>query len=271
MLAWCKKIRLGVILMKKALILSTILAMLFMIASCGNGLIKEEEYQQFYSDATSLKGKKVQLSGRVYDLEKEDKGSVVQILTDSMNGTGNVLVMLYDKELPVKIGDYVKLKGTIHGMHQGKNVYGDEINAPKVIADEFEISSYQDVLSPTKKEVVVKNALVEQNGVNFTVTKVQFAESETRIYVDVTNGTGSKLTIQNKGAKILQNGKEIPFQKNHFAGYGEVPDTLNAGERVSGILTFPKLDQSNFELTISASSEDSNIKFNEFKIEAKIK
>lgn len=129
----------------------------------------------------------------------------------------------------------------------------------------MEISSYFEVISPTLKEVKTDGLLNSQNGVDISVNKIEFANNETRVYYTVTNNSGSNYCFYYFNMKLIQNGKQYEPESNWEVDYPEVSGDVLNGVTAEGIASFPKIDQSNFDIHFeSGYSSNYELDFTEF-------
>ena len=86
------------------------------------------------------------------------------------------------------------VEGGILGKCEGENLFGDKVTAMKINATKVEKMSYMDVVVPTRLSVEV-NQTITQKKYSLTVEKVEFADTETRIYVKAINDGKSNFNI----------------------------------------------------------------------------
>lgn len=228
--------------------------------------LTDEEISYLYSDPDKYKGKHVNLSGEVFvEPEKDSDGVYVQMYQDPTNNDKNTIIKC-DPDIDVKSGDYIIVDGTIKGRLKGKNLMGVSLEAPFIIASSVKISSYQEVVVPTKKSIDI-NQKKKQYGYEIVLEKVEFAESETRLYVTINNNGSSKFTAWNP--KIIQGKKQYEEQANYEAEYPEIQSDLHPKVSTSGIISFPAIDsKSGFQFNIEAHTDtfDEDIKDYVFEI-----
>lgn len=219
--------------------------------------LSEGEIKEMYTDPDRFIGRTVSLTGKVFsEPDHDSEGIYFQMFTDIKNYDGNTIVAYLVPDFELESDDYVKLTGMVAGKFEGKNAYGGTVTAPQVIATELEKASYADVMAPALKTVTLKDASATQYGYTVAVTKVEFAENETRVYVTVKNGGSDTFNLYSFNTKIVQNGKQYEEEYNYDADYPEVQTDLLPGVTTEGIILFPKLEQKDFQIVLDASSED---------------
>lgn len=219
--------------------------------------LSDAEMKELYTDPDKFKGRTVTLTGKVFsDPEQDENGVYFQIFSDPKNSTGNTIVGYHDKSLEVESDDYVRITGTIEGKFSGTNAFGGSILAAKVSATKVEKISYMDAVSPALKTLTSENTTMTQHGYTVSVTKIEFAETETRFYVTVKNEGKDKFNLYSFNAKIVQDGKQYEEQANYSADYPDVQTGLLPGTTTEGIIAFPKLEQKNLQIVLEARSEN---------------
>ncbi len=227
--------------------------------------VTESEFESMYTDPEKVKGKFVDMVGLVFnEPEKNGETTIVQIYADPANNEKNTIIYC-NENANVKTGDFVKIKGYVGGKIEYKNAFGGILSAPYICTKEIKKSNYKDVVSPTKKEVNYTDKKINQQGYSIEVNKVEFSDIETRVYVTVKNEAKADLDVYTYGSVILQDGKQYQYTENYDAKYQRINDEIKPGITSEGVLVFPKINQSNFELVIEAHSSDYHIDLNEFK------
>lgn len=233
--------------------------------------LSESEIKELYTDPDRFTGRTVSLVGKVFSQpEKDQSGIYFQMFSDAENNEGNTIVAYMDPDFEVEDGDYVKLTGIVQGKFEGSNAYGGTITAAQILATTVEKSSYVDVVSPALKTLTSDNTTLTQHGYSVSLTKIEFAEQETRLYVTVTNGGKDKFNLYSFNAKIVQDGKQYEEQTNYDADYPEVQTDLLPGTTTEGIIVFPKLEQKSLQVVLEASSEDYHEDFEPYSFDISI-
>lgn len=180
---------------------------------------------------------------------------------DPKNNQENILVGTKAGLTP-KDGDFVRVQGTVRGKLDGQNAFGGTVTSVSINANSVTAVNPVDVLAPTKLKVDV-NKTITQNGYSITLKKVEFAESETRAYVQIKNGAQGKVNFYAYEAKAVQNGKQLDQQTNYDTNYPEIQSELLPGITSEGIITFKPLDPSvksaQFIFDGSTKSTDSQV------------
>ena len=219
--------------------------------------LTEAEIDQLYTDPGAFQGRRVTLTGRVFQSPEKD-GNVMyfQIFTDIENSDRNTIIAYQSDESLVAVDDYVRVTGVVQGEDKGYNVFGGMISAPRILADSIEVISYIDAAAPTIKAVEPDGITQDQYGYSITVNKVEFAEQETRIYVTIQNNGSSAFSVYSFNTKIVQNGKQYEEEMNFNADYPEIQTDLQPGVSTEGVIVFPAIDQSDFQIIFEGYSEN---------------
>lgn len=231
--------------------------------------MKDSEIKSLYTTPENFKDYCVEIIGKVFTApEYTDDGVALQMFADHKNSENNTIVYISDKDFEVKDGDYVKIIGIVGEPFEGENAFGGVITAPTVAAREYSVISYQDAVVPTTKSIDV-NQTQTQFGYSITVQKVEYAETETRVYVKVDNQGSEKFSVYSFNTKLTQNGKQYEEQDNWDAEYPEIQTDLLVGNSTEGIIAFPPIADGAFTLIFEGSSDnwDEDIKPYTFNIE----
>lgn len=223
--------------------------------------LTKEEVEQLYTNPNAYKDRSVALSGKVLEIARRKNSIAFQMLGDPTNSKTSTMVAYTDPTVDVKSGDYIKVNGTMISAMQGKS-NGKKVLIPTIIADSLEVVGYIDALSPTIKSVDIQESQILY-GHSITVEKVEFAQTETRIYLTIQNNGKGQFSIFSSQAKIVQNGKQYEYQFNPVANYPEIQMGLLPGATTEGIITFPPLDMCDFKVAF----EDSMVNLYIFDVE----
>lgn len=227
--------------------------------------VNENDIDLVYSDADSYVGKFIELNGIVFsEPEYDEKGTYFQIWADAKNNEKNTIIA-YEGKFDVDSNEYVKIVGYVAGMEEYENTYGAKMQAPVIIATEIEKSNYKDVVVPTLAEKTYTDKIINQYGHEIRVDKVEFADTETRVYITVTNNSDDTFSVFEYSAMIIQNGKQYELDNDYMNDYEELQNDLQSGVSSSGVLVFPKIEQSDFELMLEGMSGNWEIGLTTYK------
>lgn len=230
--------------------------------------MKGEEIKTLYTNPKDYKNYCVEIIGKVFSSpEVDEDGIAFQMWADPEISEKNTMVYVHDTSLELKDGDYVKIVGLVGDPMEGENALGGKVSAVTIRARECTKLSYKDAIAPTVKTVEV-NQTQTQFGYAVTVQKIEFAEKETRVYVKVDNKGSAAFSLYSFNTKLSQNGKQFEEEDNWDADYPEIKTELLPGNSTEGIIVFPVIDQTNFNLMLDGSSDNyrENIKSYQFKI-----
>jgi len=189
------------------------------------------------------------------------RGIVFQVLGTNKN-TKNIYVWLAPEEneqnviiecpanVDVNSGDYISCEGYIKSVSKFKNDFDTVIITPILQSTSIKKITYMEAMRPTLKTVELNNALREQYGYSISVNKVEFSEYETRVYITVKNNGKADFIVYEDLAAIVQNGKQYDTQYNRDADYEEIAYEIIVGASSSGVITFPAIEQSDFQFII---------------------
>ena len=232
------------------------------------GFISGSDLSAAFTDIDRYKGYDTAYYGQVFSIENDGTNTYFQIWQDYANMNNNTIVMCAGVP-DISENDYVYVEGRILGKVEGENAFGGKVTAMKINATKVQKMSYKDVVVPTRLSVDV-NETITQKKYSLTVEKVEFADTETRVYMKAANNGKAEFSIYTYSAKVKQ-GKKQYEQKNNFdADYKSLPSELMKDAEDDGIILFPALEQKDFTLIIEGSSDDWDEKIKPFKFSIKI-
>lgn len=271
-------------LIKKVGYLSIIVMLILSLSGCGSSpsttspsasnkesakeLMTNDKFEQLAGDPDKYKGDPVELTGKVFnDVETKDGVTAFQMWQDPKNNKGNVVVYSKASMIP-KDDDYVKVKGTVKGKLEGKNGFGATITAVALNIESVEKINAMDILAPTKLKVDI-NKIATQNGFTLTLQKIEFADTETRIYLQAKNEAKGKVNLYKYSVKAVQNGKQFETSTNYEAKYPELQSELLPGVTSEGVITFKPLDPNikSAQFFFEGSFDDYKIRFEPVKMD----
>lgn len=214
-----------------------------------------------YTNADEYLGYYVSIKGKVFqNLGDNGETKGVQIWIDPENYEQNMMIH-YTTDVAVKDGDYIICTGYIKEIHEYTNTYGTELSVPLVYSTDLRSASYIEVMAPTVSTIAPKNLTYEKYGYSITVDKVEYAESETRLYLTVSNNGNATLYVDADSSVIVQDGKQFNTEINFEANYKEIPYNLSKGTTASGVVVFPAIGDGKFEYVIELHSDNVKERF----------
>lgn len=231
--------------------------------------VPESEIEYVYSNPEKYEGRKVTLKGQVSDsVEKTENGISFTIYANPSSIKNSAKIYTDNSELNIKDDDYVIVEGIVV-----ESSYGEGFNMDDVVikADKVTKSNYIDVVEPTQVKYKIKKT-INQNGYKVTLSKVELAKNETRVYLKVKNNGRAKFALHTFNAKIIQGHKQYDQKLNYSANYKELPGDIEKGITAKGIITFPRIkEKKNFKLKIEPYSHDWNEKLTDYVFNVHIK
>lgn len=203
--------------------------------------VSETEIENVYANPDAYKDKYIKLAGIVFgEPDIDNDVTYFQMYADAKNYEKNTVVVFYGN-IDISAEDYVLIDGVITGSTSYQNMMGATITTLKIVTDSIEKSNYIDCCSPTIKTMDV-NKTIEQKGYTVTLEKVEFSETETRLYISVNNSGSDNFSLSDYNIKVVQNGKQYENQYNYDAEYPSLQTDLIPGTTTSGVVSFPPLD-----------------------------
>lgn len=197
--------------------------------------------KQLTDDPGAYKCKVITLSGQIFNTEKKDGKNAWQVWTDPENSENGILVY-YDKSSSLSNNDYITFTGRVGSELTGQNAFGGDVGAPTIKASSVQKVTRDEAVAPALK-TVTPHAVQTISGVAVTVTKIEFAASETRVYVQVNNDSSSTASLYDFDTKIVQSGSQVK-SKDVFDSdsSSELPSDIVAHTTEKGEMYFQKAD-----------------------------
>ena len=236
------------------------------------GVVAQEEFDHMYSNPKDYKGYEVEFTGQVFvEPERDEEGTYLQVYAKPEDYEQNVLVAFNESDFDVKIDDYVKIAGIVEDEFEGENMMGGAVNAPLVEANAIEVVDYITAVSPTVKEIEVDETM-DQHGMEVNVQKIEIAEEETRVYINVANNTDDTVYFDTYSTKLVTGSNQLESTDNFESDLPEVQYDILSGVESEGVLTFPAIDENTDSLTLHAEghSDDYELDFDPFVFEVEI-
>ncbi len=232
--------------------------------------LTEDEIQSLYSDPEKYKGRHIRISGVVSSFPETDGIGVYFQISQSAASYEKLTYVEYYGEQDVKRGDYIVVDGEVYDKYEGINLSGS-INLPSIISDRIEISTYQEALSPTEKEIGVNEAQ-KQYGYEIKIEKIEFSPIETRVYITINNDGNSKFYAYPFNMRILQGRSQYEYQNNLEAAYPKLQTELLPGASTIGVVCFPAISQTDdFKIYIEGKSQNWKEEIEEYIFDIKVK
>ncbi len=227
--------------------------------------ISDEDIDIAYSNPDLYSGKYIRISGKVFgEPEFEEEDVYFQMYGDPVNLKKNTIVKAKKPNFDIREGTYVYIEGEMAGAQEYQNAFGGTLSAMVINAESISESSYVEIMSPTLKEFQV-DSTIEQYGYSITLEKVECSETETRLYLKVSNNGSEKFSVYSFDSNIIQGNTQYEEQQNYEADYPEVQTDLLVGAETYGIITFPPIDfNSEFQVYIEGASKNWEENFKPF-------
>lgn len=196
-----------------------------------SSLDKSITARQLTENPDGYKCKTVQLTGRIFNTEKQNGSNALQVWTNPDKSEGNVIVY-YVGSTSLGNDDYVSFTGVVGGQISGQNAFGGTVAAPAVKASSIKKISRDDAVAPALK-IISPNQSQSNDGLIITVKKVEFASSETRVYLTVKNDGPANANFYSFDLKLVQAGSQIK-DKSIFEGTDDIPSEILPNTSESG-------------------------------------
>lgn len=217
----------------------------------------------------AFKGERVALVGKVFTEPEYDKtGVAMQMWADAAHGEGNTIVYFSDPNFDVKTDDYVRVTGTIGDQFKGENAMGGEVTAATINADSAKVVDAL-AAAPQAVRTVSVGKRVAQYGISITVHKVEYADTETRVYVTFANSSSAKASIYSYSAKAIQGSRPYSVDQG-LTEYPQPESDLLPKTKTSGVVVFkPMKPDKATRFVFEGYSENYNITLKPFSVTVK--
>lgn len=230
--------------------------------------VEESQFFKVFTNPSLFKGKRIKIMGRVFTTPEHDAdGIYLQVWANPKYSEWNTVVMCKDTSLNVDTDDYVIIDGVVKDVFKGQNMMGGDVKAPLVVCDTLEVSDYMTVVAPAIETKQVDQT-IDQSGYQITVEKVEFAESETRLYLKVKNDGDEVFNVYSFNALIIQGSTQYEEEDNWEADYPEIQSEIRPGVETEGIVSYKAMDPKEpLKVIIEAYTDDWDIELEDYEFE----
>lgn len=215
-----------------------------------------EDWAVVASDPDAHKGAHVELTAKVFSVERDADGTYLQVWADHENSNQNTIVGVADPSLPIESDDLVRIVGSVKGEFEGENAFGAELTVPVVSADSVEKVSPLDIRSPAVR--TVEGAPFSETGITIE-PRIELAEDETRVFLTVRNESGHALSIYTHSMHLVADGTQHDPEFS-TKEYPELTNDLQSGAATEGVVVFPPIASgASLRLIVEAHSENFEI------------
>lgn len=223
-------------------------------------------WEMLISAPEDHEGATVDIVGRVFTAPERD-GDLLgwQMWADPKNNEWNTLVAMRDANVSIKQDQYVRVRGTVRGAHEGTNAFGGTIRAAVIEAEHVEIVDALAAASPAERSVDVQAEQI-QHELHVTVEKVEFAEDETRLFVKVANNSSNEASFYSFSAKAVQGTSQ--YEPEYTGDYPKVQSDLLPGIESAGVIVFPAMSSDQpTKFFLEARTSDYSLDFEPYMFE----
>lgn len=202
-------------------------------------LISNDNLRAVYNRLLSMTGQEVKLTGRIDQVVERKEGKVILQLAVRPTGEqedirlllsfqGDPHFLLSERGLITDV-QVIGVMGKIPALDRETNTM---VEVPLVIAQRLEALEPWNIMAPAKFQLNVMQT-IDRNGKQVTLQKIEFADTETRLFVGVKNNSLKRIFISLANPLGIQTGKAIPQLYNLENNYQM---ELDPGKEVTGIL-----------------------------------
>lgn len=226
--------------------------------------VEQKEISQVFINPNTYIGKHINIPGQVFNVFREGSSVGIQAWHDITNTDENFIAYI-DGDYSFDEDEIIIVEGTVEGGFYGENAFGGAVSGVQIKAKDIKKSSYAEAIAPAF-EIREVNREVTVADVTLFVSKVEFAEQETRIYVELQNKSKYTVNAYTNGARIVQNGKQYDADYNWKARYPSI-DRVSANASKAGIISVEALvPQKSITLHVDANTDNWEIDIGELAI-----
>lgn len=230
--------------------------------------LTKEQKTDIYANTKGKEGYFVKIKGKILSISENDGIKAIQVI-DSENNDEVACVLTDLKEKFVE-EEPIEAIGYVTGTMEGINGFGAKVSNPTIHATEINKIEEKEIYAPTTKEVTYTDKKITQLGYTVEIKKIEFAEKETRVYLEVENKGKSEVNFYEFNAKIIQGNTQYDHEYPK-AEYKKLNDEIKPGVKSEGVMTFKPIKQEQFKLSIEGHSNDYNEELKKFEFDLEVK
>lgn len=172
-----------------------------------NNILHQEDVSNLFVEASNYIGQSIELNGLIFaPPELKHTSTLYKVFTDPLNTTDVVYLVIDGNNHEYVNGDYISFNGVVKSVFEGSDPFGYNLVAPVISAHSITMSTYEDVVSPTIKEVR-PNITQEIEGIVLSLDLIQFADNETRFHFTYHNSRDKSISLGYIIPEITVNGE----------------------------------------------------------------
>jgi hypothetical protein len=183
----------------------------------------------------------IDFTGKVFVVEGKAGEQALQVYSDAENLDGNIIVYNFSST-QYSEDDFVQVKGVVHDASEGENAFGAKLTIPVVIADTIQAVSADEALSPTVKLVKVDQSK-KLGKLTVTLSRVEYAENETRLYLTFDNKTSDDYELYTYTSRLVQKRERVKEKSVYDRGEDVTDSDISAGTLEKKKLYYGRVEQ----------------------------
>lgn len=204
-------------------------------------LLTDDTWRLAAAEGARYQGVAAVLTGQVARaLDLDPAGAGFELYLDPGHKAG-LAIVAPPPATQVEVGAYVRVKGAMAGVYEGRDAGGATVHGPLLRATQVEVLTREAAVAPALKTAAVQQRL-EQHGLSITLQRVEWAQRETRCYVSVANGSTEAAAVAARGAKLVQGSRQFESLAMDDPVHPPLPDELVPGVTAETVLVFGPAD-----------------------------
>lgn len=205
----------------------------------------------------SYNGKTIVFSGQVFDTPQVQNGQTIAQVDISSDQTGDFVDVILPSDANVQKGEFIQVTGRVG---TNSNAVFPTVAASSISATTWGAAFYR--ASQTFNPSLTQT----QNGLTISITKVDIAKGQVRLFLSADNETQANVMIDDSAEDTLTQGSTQFSQQDMYGlGYPDFHSTIANGTKSTAVVVFNgNVTSGSLTYTLPASSDNYNQSWNNF-------
>lgn len=207
--------------------------------------ISNPDYDDLFRNNSNYTGKVVHYVGEVVQIQEGSGDTYVMranVTEDEMGFWENDVFLSYSGNRVLE-NDIIEFWGEVKGVKKYDTVLGSSRSIPEIAAIHLEVlQDYTGGGTSNIKNTIEIGQINEQHGFSVTLNKIELADKQTRVWLNVQNDSDYKVSLYDFNAKLVQDGKQLEptFNSNEEL---KLPSEYLSGVNAEGVIVFPAINE----------------------------
>ena len=216
-------------------------------------IVTNSDFAKINANADNYQDRLGKFSGKITSIDTQKSGTTITIQLEEYSFDKFMVVILKNQDIgQYKKDDCVSVEGSIKGKDRDPNELGALLPYPKLNGQKLTKISCLDALYPTFKTLNL-NLSKKAGNVAVTVSKVEFAEQHTRVFVIIQNFNTDR-EVYFSGQQIIQDHSQYNLTSKAADEKG-ISFRILPGIIEKGYLFFDPVSQHPFKISLEAREQ----------------